>query len=89
MILIGALLRYRHELCFHDNKIIVLGGGTSFESHDFEYLAAFDVDTRQWSFIQTKPDASIPIEESYREQFPEPRRCHSSTQDGNCNTNPY
>lgn len=79
-----VLFRYRHELCFFNGKLIVLGGGTSFESNGFEELAAFDVNKRKWASLKTNPDASIPVSESLREQYPEPRRCHSCVQTGQC-----
>ena len=55
----------------------MLGGGSSFEVQPLETLPAFDLETGTWNSVRTHPDASIPIEESYVEQYPRPRRCHS------------
>ena len=75
-------IRYRHELCFWDSHLFVLGGGTSFQSCGFRRLAGFSLATRQWRWFRTKPDQSVPIEDTVEEQFPRPRRCHSAVQSG-------
>ena len=73
----GPTARYRHEICYYEGRIYVLGGGSSFEVQPLETLPAFDLETGTWNSVRTHPDASIPIEESYVEQYPRPRRCHS------------
>ena len=73
----GPTARYRHEICYYEGRIYVLGGGSSFEVQPLETLPSFDLETGTWNSVRTHPDASIPIEESYVEQYPRPRRCHS------------
>lgn len=72
--------RYRHELCVYKDRLILLGGGTSFEVNRFNALHGFNLATRSWEWIATKPDPTVPIEESLQDQFPKPRRCHSAIQ---------
>jgi len=73
--------RYRHELCLHDDKLYVLGGGTSFSANRFEDLPTFDVLERKWYYTKTKPDPTATIENS-DDGYPEARRCHGTVQFG-------
>ena len=73
----GPTARYRHEICYYEGRIYVLGGGSSFDVQPLETLPAFDLETGTWNSVRTHPDATIPVEESYVEQYPRPRRCHS------------
>lgn len=63
--------RYRHELCLHENRLLILGGGTALEAFGFEHIPAFNLETCQWESLVTRPHRGSPRE------FPEPRRCHS------------
>lgn len=72
--------RYRHELAFYKNKLYILGGGTSIEADGFDYLHAFDLQTKSWNIVRTHPDPTIPIDEGILEQFPSARRCHGVAQ---------
>ena len=74
--------RYRHELCSWNGHLFVLGGGTSFEAFGFNRLPGFSLATRQWRWFKTRPDHTVPIDDSVEEQFPRPRRCHSAVQSG-------
>uniref|UniRef100_A0A1B6MI30 Kelch domain-containing protein 10 n=1 Tax=Graphocephala atropunctata TaxID=36148 RepID=A0A1B6MI30_9HEMI len=68
--------RYRHEIAFDQNKIYVLGGGTSVETFDFQVVFAFNLLTCLWERVTTRPDNNA------REAYPTPRRCHSCVQHG-------
>ena len=73
----------------YNDHIFVLGGGTSFESNKFSTIHGFDVETFTWREFQTRPDTTVPIEESLNEQYPAPRRCHTCIQMGNCKFDKY
>jgi len=74
--------RYRHELCLHQDKLYVLGGGTSFSADRFEELPTFDLKEKRWFYTRTKPDAFATIDNS-DDGYPEARRCHGTVQVGN------
>ncbi|XP_059091748.1 kelch domain-containing protein 10-like [Tigriopus californicus] len=63
--------RYRHELCLHQKRLLVLGGGTSMEAFGFEQIPAFNLETGLWERQTTWPNRRS------AQEFPEPRRCHS------------
>jgi len=65
--------RYRHELAFYQNKIIMLGGGTADTVCDFINLPAFDLRRRCWTYIETHPDLKT-------RRYPKARRLHSAVQ---------
>ncbi|KAJ8975863.1 hypothetical protein NQ317_015901, partial [Molorchus minor] len=67
--------RYRHEVSFDGNNIYVLGGGTTEEAYDFQYIPTFDIDKFSWFRQKTIRDS--------RKGFPEPRRCHGAVQINN------
>ena len=68
----------------HENHLYVLGGGTSFESHGFDEIPSFNIVTKKWSWVRTRPDQTEPVRESALEQFPEPRRCHCVVKHDHC-----
>lgn len=74
--------RYRHELCLWENRLYVLGGGTSFSADRFEDLPTFDIGEKRWFYTRTKADQQATIDNS-DDGFPEARRCHSTVQIGN------
>jgi len=62
--------RYRQEAYLYDNKIFLFGGGgVSGISYSLERLPVFDLTTRNWSFVDTHPDAI--------HNFPTARKFHS------------
>jgi len=73
--------RYRHELALWDDKLYVLGGGTSFSADRFEHLPTFCIKQKKWFYTRTKPDLTATIDNS-DEGYPEARRCHSAVQIG-------
>jgi len=73
--------RYRHELCLHNSKLYVLGGGTSFSADRFEELPTFDLKEKRWRYTRTKPDTTATIDNS-DDGYPEARRCHGTVQVG-------
>jgi len=73
--------RYRHELALWQNKLYVLGGGTSFSADRFEDLPTFDISQKKWYYTRTKSDPTATIDNS-DDGYPEARRCHSAIQIG-------
>lgn len=74
--------RYRHELCLYDNKIFVLGGGTSFMAERFDFLPTFCLANLTWSYTKTFPDPDATIDLGDGNGYPDKRRCHGACQDG-------
>jgi len=74
--------RYRHELCLYDNKIFVLGGGTSFMAERFDFLPTFCLANLTWSYTKTLPDPDATIDVGDGNGYPDKRRCHGAVQDG-------
>jgi len=72
--------RYRHELCLHDNKIFVLGGGTSYMAESFNFLPTFCLLERTWTYTKTGPDLSATIDMGDGTGYPDKRRCHGAVQ---------
>ena len=81
--------RYRHEVVEYKNKLYVFGGGTAQDNDGFVVIYAFDLATNTWINKATHADNSIPIDESIQEQYPEPRKCHTCAQSGQCKCNFY
>ena len=54
--------RYRHELALWQNKLYVLGGGTSFSADRFEDLPTFDISQKKWYYTRTKSDPTATID---------------------------
>ena len=54
--------RYRHELALWEDKLYILGGGTSFSANRFEDLPTFSVPERRWYYTRTKPDPNATID---------------------------
>ena len=54
--------RYRHELALWEDKLYVLGGGTSFSANRFEDLPTFCVPEKRWYYTRTKPDPQATID---------------------------
>lgn len=48
--------RYRHEVGFDGKIIYVLGGGTTEEAYDFQYIPSFDVEKNVWFRQKTVRD---------------------------------
>ena len=61
-----------------------MGGGTAQDNDGFDVIYAFDLATNSWINKATHGDSSIPIDESIEEQYPEPRKCHTCAQNGQC-----
>ena len=61
-----------------------MGGGTAQDNDGFDVIYAFDLATNSWINKVTHGDSSIPIDESIEEQYPEPRKCHTCAQNGQC-----
>lgn len=63
--------RYRHEVVYYDRKLFLFGGGTGLTAHALDKIDVFDIDTRVWQSVITKP--------CNHSEFPEARKCHSCT----------
>ena len=61
--------RYRHELALWDDKLYVLGGGTSFSANRFEDLPTFCVPEKRWYYTRTKPDPHATIDNVSNKRF--------------------
>ena len=61
-----------------------MGGGTAQDNDGFDVIYAFDLATNSWINKATHGDSTIPIDESIEEQYPEPRKCHTCAQNGQC-----
>ncbi|CAG0902344.1 unnamed protein product [Darwinula stevensoni] len=68
--------RYRHEIVFHNNILIVFGGGTNMEAYGLIKLPAYDLQKKNWTVIATQGDVEC------GGMFPAPRRCLSLTHVG-------
>lgn len=75
--------RYRHEICCYQDRLYVLGGGTSFSVYGFEDIPTFHLATATWTWTKTKPDENVTIDRGDGNGFPEPRRCHGAVHLGN------
>ncbi|XP_021954639.1 kelch domain-containing protein 10 [Folsomia candida] len=65
--------RYRHEVAFDGEKIFILGGGTAAQAYNLKQVHAFDVKSKQWKALATKP---------YNNRYPAARKCQGSVQIG-------
>ena len=70
--------RYRHEIVFHNNVLIVFGGGTNMEAYGLIKLPAYDLQKKDWTVIATQGDMER------GGVFPAPRRCLSLSHVGQC-----
>ena len=59
------MCRYRHEICYYQDQLFVLGGGTSFSVYGFEDIPTFQLTTRTWTWIKTRPDENVTIDRVY------------------------
>ncbi|KAG8576760.1 hypothetical protein GDO81_009957 [Engystomops pustulosus] len=64
--------RYRHEIAHDNQRIYVLGGGTSWTAYALDKIHAYNFETNTWEDIPTKPHENL--------GFPAARRCHSCVQ---------
>lgn len=67
--------RYRHELAFDDDKIYIIGGGTSESAFSLSSIPTYDLKRNVWTYTETKPDPNLP-----RPGVPAARKCHSCVQ---------
>lgn len=70
--------RYRHEIVADEQRIYVIGGGTSSTTHPLNNVPAFDLKTGKWQHFWAKRDLSVAMP-----GFPMPRKCHSCVQQTN------
>ena len=68
--------RYRHELALWEDKLYVLGGGTSFSANRFEDLPTFCVPEKRWYYTRTKPDPHATIDNVSNNRFCQPKQIH-------------
>ncbi|XP_077986715.1 kelch domain-containing protein 10-like [Glandiceps talaboti] len=68
--------RYRHEMASDGKRLYVLGGGTSWSVYPLDKIHSFNLETKKWEFLETKPAI-------HTGHYPSPRRCHSCVQQGN------
>ncbi|KAK7102646.1 kelch domain-containing protein 10-like [Littorina saxatilis] len=69
--------RYRHEVAFHNNKILMIGGGQASRAFSLEKIPCFNLELSQWEQLQTSPavfdrEQKVPVT-----GIPPARRCHS------------
>lgn len=67
--------RYRHEIAYDDEKIYVIGGGTSDTAFSLASIPTFDIKKSVWTYTVTKPDPRLPAP-----GVPSARKCHSCVQ---------
>lgn len=69
--------RYRHEMALYQNKLFVIGGGTSDRAFSLKQVPVFDLKENKWTLVDTKawkcPTTGV-------ESFPEPRFSHDCSQ---------
>ncbi|CAG2106368.1 unnamed protein product [Medioppia subpectinata] len=66
--------RYRHEIVVHENRLYVIGGGTSYKCYKLSKIPVFDVESRQWLAMETKNDLNVMA--NGVDGYPTRRRCH-------------
>lgn len=54
-----CFFRYRHEIVYINNKIILLGGGTSDSVCPMVNIPMYDVKTNKWMNRTSLPDMSV------------------------------
>lgn len=48
--------RYRHEIACYENRIFVLGGGTSQRVYSLDVIYVYSIDDNKWFLRKAKPD---------------------------------
>lgn len=68
--------RYRHEIVYYNDRLYILGGGTSNRTFTLETIPAFNLTKRTWEMLKTVgDDSTAPL------CFPMKRKCHGCVQD--------
>lgn len=67
--------RYRHEIAIDDERIYIIGGGTSDSAFSLASIPTYHIRENVWSYTATKPDPNLPLP-----GVPAARKCHSCVQ---------
>ena len=50
------VFRYRHEIAYYENRIFVLGGGTSQRVYSLDVIYVYCIENNKWFLKNAKPD---------------------------------